>query len=183
MKRAILIATTMLVAGAAMTAHAAKPSLTVLLAGGAETSMISIALSSDGRSYVIDSVAPLEVGGEVCWHPEGQPNELICEAASIGGFEVNAGAGDDSVTVAREVPIPVTLRGGPGQDRLAGGGGADKLIGGPEADVLVGRAGADSLFGGPGDDRLVGSSGNDLLHGGSGGDTLLGGAGRNDLTQ
>jgi RTX calcium-binding nonapeptide repeat (4 copies) len=178
MKRAILMAVAMLVASAATSARAAEP-LTVLLAGGAEESAIVIALSPDGRSYVIDSVAPLEVGGDVCAHPEGQPNELVCEAAPIGGFEVNAGAGDDDVSVAREVPIPVTLRGGPGQDRLVGGGGDDKLVGAIGNDVLIGRAGADSLFGGPGSDRLVGCSGNDLLHGDSGTDALLGGSGRN----
>jgi len=121
MKRAILIATAVLAAYVAALAHAAEPPLTVLLAGGSEANMIEIALSPDGRSYVIDSVVPLDVGGNVCWHPEGHENELVCEAASIGGFEVNAGAGDDSVTVAREVAVPVTLRGGPGQDRLVGG--------------------------------------------------------------
>ncbi|HKA67411.1 MAG TPA: hypothetical protein VKG03_05840 [Solirubrobacterales bacterium] len=172
MKRAILIATAVLAAYVAALAHAAEPPLTVLLAGGSEANMIEIALSPDGRSYVIDSVVPLDVGGNVCWHPEGHENELVCEAASIGGFEVNAGAGDDSVTVAREVAVPVTLRGGPGQDRL---------VGGPGNDELIGRAGADSLFGGPGDDRLVGGSGNDLLHGDSGNDTLLGGSGHNEL--
>jgi hemolysin type calcium-binding protein len=181
MKRAILTATTVLAAWAAMTAHAAEPPLTVLLAGGAEESAITITLSPDGRSYVIDSLAQLEVGGSVCWHPEGKETELLCEAASIGGFEVNAGGGGDSVTVAREVPIPVTLRGGPGTDKLIGGGGGDKLVGGTGDDLLVGRAGSDSLFGGPGDDRLIGGSGNDMLHGDSGEDVLLGGSGRNEL--
>jgi len=184
MKRAILTAMTVLAAAAALTGHAAaKPSLTVLLAGGAEESQITIALSTDGRTYVIDSVAPLEVGGDTCWHPEGMPNELLCEAASIGGFEVNAGAGDDSVVVAREVSIPVTLRGGPGADRLVGGGAGDKLTGGPDDDVLIGRGGDDSLFGGPGEDRLVGCGGNDVLRGESGVDTLLGGSGRNSVVQ
>lgn len=181
MKRALLTATTVLVAWAAVTAHAAEPPLTVLLAGGSEASMIEVALSPDGRSYVIDSVVPLEVGGDVCWHPEGRENELICAAASIGGFEVNAGGGDDSVVVAREVPVPVTLRGGTGQDRLVGGGAGDKLVGGAGRDTLIGRAGADSLFGGSGDDRLLGGSGNDLLHGDSGEDALFGGSGRNEL--
>jgi Ca2+-binding RTX toxin-like protein len=183
MKRMILIATVVLAAQAAMVARAAEPPLTVLLAGGSEANTIEISLSPDGRSYLIDSVVQLEVGGNVCWHPDGQENQLVCEATSIGGFEVNAGGGDDSVTVAREVPIPVTLRGGPGQDKLVGGAGADKLVGGPGNDVLVGRDGADSLFGGPGDDRLVGCKGNDLLRGGSGEDTLLGGSGQNELTQ
>jgi hypothetical protein len=181
MKRAILIATTLLAAWTATTAHAAEPKLTVVLAGGMEESAISIALSPDGRSYVIDSLAQLEVGGDVCWHPEGKETELVCASSSIGGFEVNAGGGDDTVTVAREVPIPVTLRGGPGNDRLAGGAADDRLVGGSGDDTLIGRAGADSLFGGPGSDRLIGGSGNDLLHGDSGEDTLLGGSGRNQL--
>jgi Ca2+-binding RTX toxin-like protein len=182
MKRAILTAMTLLVASAAAAAPAAAPSLTVLLAGGSEANTIAVTLAADGRSYVIDSVVPLEVGGNVCSHPEGIPNELVCAAAPIGGFEVNAGAGDDLVTVAGEVPIPVTMRGGPGGDRLLGGGGADKLIGGPGKDTLVGRAGADWLYGGPGEDRLVGGSGSDLLHGDQGKDTLLGGSGQNQLT-
>ena len=124
MKRSILIATVLLATQFATVARGAEQSLTVLLAGGSEANTISIALSADGRSYVIDSVAELEVGGNTCSHPEGMSNELICEATWIAGFEVNAGAGDDSVTVARGVAIPVTLRGGPGNDRLIGGAGA-----------------------------------------------------------
>jgi Ca2+-binding RTX toxin-like protein len=181
MKRAVLIATTVLAAYLGAVAHATEPGLTVLLAGGAEANTIGIKLSPDGRSYAIESALPLEVGGNVCFHPEGNPNELVCEAASIGGFEVNAGGGDDSVVVAREVPIPVTLRGGPGNDKLIGGAGNDKLIGGAGNDVLIGRGGDDSLFGGPGDDRLFGGSGDDILHGESGDDVLLGGSGHNEL--
>jgi len=183
MKKAILIGAMAAIAALAAPGALAKPSLTVLLAGGVEESRISIALSPDGRSYLIDSVAPLEVGGEICSNPEGEPNRLVCAAPPIGGFEVNAGAGDDSVMVAREVPVPVTLRGGPGIDRLVGGGVGDKLVGGPDDDVLIGRAGHDSLFGGPGNDRLVGCSGNDLLNGGSGVDTVLGGSGRNAVSE
>jgi hypothetical protein len=181
MKRAILTAMVVLVAWAATSAHAAEPKLTVLLAGGVEESAIAIALSPDGRSYVIDSLAPLEVGSDVCWHPEAMETELICAASSIGGFEVNAGGGNDTVTVAREIPIPVTLRGGPGQDRLVGGGADDRLVGGSGDDTLIGRAGNDSLFGGSGNDRLLGGSGDDQLHGDSGADTLLGGSGSNQL--
>jgi len=181
MKRAILIATMVLVAQAAAVSHAAEQSITVLLAGGSEDNSIAIGLSADGRSYVIDSVVPLEVGGSVCSHPEANQNELVCEATWIAGFEVNSGAGDDSVIVARGVAVPTTLRGGPGNDKLIGGAGADKLIGGPGDDGLVGRAGGDSLFGGSGNDRLVGGSGNDLLHGDSGEDVLLGGTGLNEL--
>jgi hypothetical protein len=181
MKRAILTATMVLVAWAATTAHAAEPSLTVLLAGGIEENRITISLSADGRSYVIDSIVPLEVGGEVCWHPEAQETELMCEATAIGGFEVNAGGGDDFVSVDPKVRVPVTLRGGPGNDHLFGGGGADKLVGGTGNDILSGRGGNDSLFGGPDDDLLLGGSGDDLLNGGSGSDRLYGQGGANQL--
>jgi Ca2+-binding RTX toxin-like protein len=181
MKRAILTVTTVLVALAASTAHAAEPQLTVLLAGGAEDNRIVISVSADGRTYLIDSIVPLEVGGEVCWHPEGQETELLCEAAAIGGFEVNAGAGDDLVSVDPRVRIPATLRGGLGDDHLSGGGGADKLIGGSGNDVLNGRGGNDSLFGGSENDLLLGGTGDDLLNGGSGEDRLHGQSGRNEL--
>jgi len=183
MKRAILIGAMAAIAALAAPSADAKPSLTVLLAGGAEESQISIALSPDGRSYVIDSLVALEVGGEICSHPEDRPNQLVCAASPIGGFEVNAGAGDDSIMVAREVPVPVTLRGGPGMDRLVGGGAGDKLVGGPDDDILIGRTGNDSLFGGPGDDRLVGCGGDDFMQGDSGTDTLLGGSGQNTVKQ
>jgi Ca2+-binding RTX toxin-like protein len=189
MKRAILTAITVLAAWAATPAHAAAPQLTVLLAGGAEENRISITVSPDGRTYVIDSIVPLEVGGEVCWHPEGRETELLCEAVAIGGFEVNAGDGNDSVSVSPKVLVPATLRGGPGDDNLLGGSGADKLVGGVGDDRLTGRGGNDSLFGGPGEDFLSGSGGDDLLQGGSGDDilhggpedTLRGGSGHNEL--
>jgi Ca2+-binding RTX toxin-like protein len=177
----MLTATMVLAAWAATTAHAAAPSLTVLLAGGTEENRITISLSADGRSYVIDSIVPLEVGGEVCWHPEAQETELMCSATAIGGFEVNAGGGDDFVSIDPKVGVPVTLRGGPGNDRLSGGGGADKLIGGTGSDILSGRGGNDSLFGGPDDDLLFGGSGDDLLNGGSGSDRLQGQSGHNVL--
>jgi len=180
MKKAILTAMALLAAMAAGTAHAAEP-LNVLLAGGSEENKITISVSADGRSYVIDSSAPLEIGGEVCWHPEGLETELLCEAAAIGGFEVNAGAGDDHVVVDPKVRIPVTLRGGPGNDRMDGGGGADKLIGGPGNDILNGHGGNDSLFGGPDDDFLLGGSGDDILSGGPGDDRLRGQSGVNQL--
>ena len=183
MKRAILTAITVLVALAATTAHAAEEPLTVLLAGGSEVDTIAIGLSADGRSYMIDSAVPLEVGGTICVHPEAHSDELVCEAARIGGFEVNAGGGDDSIVVAATVPIAVTLRGGPGHDRLVGGAGSDKLIGGVGDDTLTGRSGNDSLFGGPGEDRLLGGPGNDLLRGDGDEDVLLGGAGKNHLVQ
>jgi Ca2+-binding RTX toxin-like protein len=183
MKKLVLIAVAVIAAQGAVPAVGAEKAVNVLLAGGAEDNLIAIALSPDGRSYVIDSTGPLEIGGSVCANPPGNPNELVCQAPAIAGFEVNAGAGADRVVIAREVPVPATLRGGAGNDELIGGASGDSLIAGAGNDRLVGRAGADSLMGGEGDDRLVGCSGNDLLRGGPGNDELIGGSGANDVAQ
>jgi len=151
---------------------AAEPSVNVVLAGSPGDDRITIELSADGTAYEIASAAPLEVGGNVCTHPEKRLEALTCEATAIAGFEINTGAGNDVVTLGRTVPVPATIRGGEGDDVLTGGAGADKLIGGPGNDELVGRAGNDELIGGPGDDTLIGGPGEDKLFGGSGHNTL-----------
>jgi RTX calcium-binding nonapeptide repeat (4 copies) len=168
MKKAISILVTVLVAYAAASASAGERGLTVLLAGDNNANSFLISLSSDGRSYLIESNAPLKVGGGLCTHPEANPNRLQCEAAAIAGFEVNAGGGPDRVVLGHELAVPATLRGGPGDDKLIGGAGDDKLIGGAGNDWLFGGAGSDRLFGGPGDDRLVGGPGENVLVGGPG---------------
>lgn len=181
MKKVILIALTLLVALATPVAHAEEPSFTVLITGGTEENVLSVKLSQDGREYVIDSTAPLEIGGAVCTHPEAVENRLLCQATAIAGFEVNAGGGNDSAIISPKIQVPVTLRGGPGDDRLYGGGGADKLVGGSGNDTLIGRGGNDALYGGSGDDQLYAGSGDDVLHGGPGEDEMVGGPGDNVL--
>ncbi|HYP55603.1 MAG TPA: hypothetical protein VEQ41_04790 [Solirubrobacterales bacterium] len=167
-----------LLAALALAPAAAPAAYNVLLAGGPEANRIQITLSPDGRQYAIESIVPLEVGGEVCVHPDGVENELVCDAPRIASFEVNSGAGEDIVSVASTVPVPVTLRGGPGGDLLIGGGSADKLVGGAGTDHLVGGPGTDALFGGPGIDVLGGGGGDDLLVGGPSKDHLQGGPGK-----
>lgn len=182
MKRLILTAIAILVTAACtapIASAAEQRSVTVLLNAGPGTDVFDVKLSQDGRSYLVDSLYPLEAGGGICVSEEGSIHDLICEAAAIGGFEVNAGSGDDSVIISPKILVPATLRGGPGDDRMRGGGGPDKLVGGPGADILYGHGGDDWIFGGPGDDWLYGLSGNDRLVGGSGGDYLNGGPGTN----
>jgi len=183
MKRIMLISLAMLALLAPAVGHAATKTYTVLLAGGEEANLVRVWLSQDGRQYVIDSVVQLEVGGEVCEHPAEDPYQLVCDAPSIAGFEVNAGSGDDRIHVAASVKAPVTMRGGAGDDTLIGGSAADRLIGGQGNDRLIGGRGDDQLYGGPGDDVLVGGPGNDLLSGGPGVDKLGGGPGNDQLRQ
>jgi len=182
MKKATLILLAVLAVLPVAFARADAP-VTLLISGGNENSSINVSLSPDGREYVIVSSAPLEVGGNLCTHPEEIPNELFCKAPSIAGFEVNAGGGSDFITFSSDVPVPVTIRGGPGGDRLAGGGDSDKIIGGPDDDFLTGRRGDDWMLGGPGTDKLLGGAGNDYLRGGPDKDQVLGGPGKNDVAQ
>ncbi len=183
MKKLMLISFALVALLAPGLARAETKMYTVLLAGGEASNTIRIWLSADGREYVIDSVVPLEVGGDVCEHAGENPNELVCGAPAIAGFEVNADGGDDSVHVASRIVVPVTMRGGSGDDVLIGGSGADKLIGGRGADRLIGGSGDDVLYGGAGNDVLIGGPGDDMLYGGPGNDTLGGGPGENGVRQ
>lgn len=188
MKKATLILLAIIAAQTATAIPAsARPesesSYTVVLAGGGAQNTIEISLSTDGRDYVIASAVPLEVGGTVCENAPESSTVLLCKAPMVAGFEVNAGNGADSITVSREVVVPVTLRGGAGNDTLVGGAGPDKLIGGPGDDRLVGRLGDDLIYGGPGTDAIFGGPGNDTLRGGPGKDQILAGPGKNEVTQ
>jgi Ca2+-binding RTX toxin-like protein len=180
MKKAILIALMLLAVLPAPAAHGGQ-AVNLLISGGKENNGFSISLSADGRDYVILSTVPLEVGGNLCEHPEEIPTELVCTAPEIAGFEVNSGGGSDSVVFTSDIPIPVTIRGGAGNDKLFGGGASDKVVGGPGNDLLLGRRGDDWILGGPGRDRLGGGPGNDQLRGGPGKDRLNGGPGQNQL--
>jgi Ca2+-binding RTX toxin-like protein len=182
MKKTILTAMAILAATSVSVADAAERSVNMLLTGGPEANVLDVKLSQDGFSYLIDSQGPLEAGGGICVHPEDAPHELVCEAAPIASFEVNAGGGDDSVIISPKIAAPATLRGGPGNDRLRGGAGADKLVGGVGDDALLGAGGDDWLYGGPGEDWLFGGAGEDRLVGGPDADFLHGGPG-NDTGQ
>jgi hypothetical protein len=195
MKKTILLSCLALCALLALApaAPALAPQKAILaIEGGPENDEFRVDLSLEGRFYEIESQGPLETGGELC-HPgtsEKDKPVLLCAAASITGFEINGGAGNDTIELDPAIPVPATLRGGPGVDHLFGGFAADKLMGGPGRDLLVGNGGDDwlyggadddTIFGGNGNDRLVGGAGNDYMTGQRGEDTLIGGPGR-DLT-
>jgi Ca2+-binding RTX toxin-like protein len=181
MKKAILIVVALLLAILPAAFARGDGAVTLLISGGPESSGLNISLSPDGREYVILSTEPLEVGGNLCTHPEEIPTELLCKATAIASFEVNAGGGPDVVTFTSDIPVSVTLRGGPGDDRLSGGVAADKIIGGSDHDMLVGRRGDDWMLGGPGVDYLSGGPGRDQLRGGPDKDQLNGGPGKNEI--
>ncbi len=184
MKKAVLSISILVALAMAPGFAQATPKLNVALAlGGTAPRTIAITLSPDGRSYLIDSAAPLEIGKEVCVHPPDNPNQLVCRTTLVRSFEVNLGSGDDSVTVGKAVPVPVSLRGGAGNDTLTGGRGPDVLVGGEGNDTLIGQGGTDLLYGVNGFDTSVGGWGDDLLRGGGGPDSLDGGPGFDDIAE
>lgn len=109
------------------------------------------------------------------------------DAEVVERIVVHARGGDDAVRVAHSthgldlvwgdhedpVGIPVTLRGGGGDDLLIGGDGDDLLTGGAGHDTLFGHAGHDTLLGGRGNDRLSGGAGIDKNVGGAGADRII----------
>lgn len=86
---------------------------------------------------------------------------------------VEAGEGDDWVVPTSSAELPITLMGGPGDDRLESGPTGSTLDGGPGQDTLAGSRVADVLRGGDGSDKLSGGDGTDRLEGGAGDDILM----------
>jgi Ca2+-binding RTX toxin-like protein len=99
---------------------------------------------------------------------------------SINSIDVEAGAGNDYVSLGAGVPGS-SVQGGPGDDTILGGAGNDTLGGGQGNDSVNGGPGDDSIKGGQGDDLLCGGKGNDTIFGSLGNDTLRGGLGDNSL--
>ncbi len=97
--------------------------------------------------------------------------------SGVQSIFLDAGAGNDSITIAPALAVPVTMLGGDGNDFLQAGGGPSSILGGSGADVLVGSPRDDTILGGPGNDQLDGREGDDLLRGGSGDDQVRGGSG------
>lgn len=89
----------------------------------------------------------------------GAGNDSVNGFADKVGIDVNAGAGNDTVT------------GGAGNDTLEGGTGNDKISGLQGNDSITGDDGADTLIGGGASDTISGGSGDDRIFGGSEGGT------------
>lgn len=124
-------------------------------------------------------------------------SETVHFSNAIGTVVIDAGDGDDSVTI---LPIDsgftaaIEVRGGSGNDTinasaaataflLNGNAGNDTVTGGAGNDILSGEAGDDLLQGGSGNDSLFGNEDADQLQGGEGDDSLDGGAGTDTIVE
>ena len=107
-------------------------------------------------------------------------NDLINMASVDDDFSgdviINGNDGDD-VILGSLVEVPLTIRGGSGDDSIIGGRGNDLIDGGAGDDRIDARAGDDEARGDDGNDKINGGLGNDTIGGGSGNDDLNGQAG------
>jgi Ca2+-binding RTX toxin-like protein len=87
--------------------------------------------------------------------------QVFCRRAGIERLRVDLGEREDSAVV--NLPIPITLLGGPGADRLVAGSAADSVQGGDGNDRLDGGGGDDQLDGGEGVDTFEGGPGSDVV--------------------
>lgn len=104
---------------------------------------------------------------------------------------VNAGNGNNRVTVDRDFRANVnvttgkgndTITTGLGNDFIQSGAGKDRVDTGSGNDIVWSGSGNDTLNGGAGDDLLVAESGDDVVDtGGNGSNTVYAGAGKNKL--
>ncbi len=141
----------------------AVPAVTAGLAGGVLT-----VTGTPGR----DRIDVLLDQGRLVVRDHGLPVAAFNPAA-VASINIQAGAGDDVVRVARSVTQPATIDGGPGNNDLVAGGGPTTLTGGGGRDKLGGGPANDTLSGGPGRDLLNGRGGADTLDGGPGADKLV----------
>jgi Ca2+-binding RTX toxin-like protein len=96
---------------------------------------------------------------------------------------VEAGAGDDNVSIDHTLGIPAVVNGGAGRDTLTARGGKTTLSGGAGDDTLVSEPtfvfqGSIGFSNALGFNQLIGGADDDILSSRSGGDLLFGGAGQ-----
>jgi PKD domain-containing protein/FG-GAP repeat protein/lactonase family protein with 7-bladed beta-propeller/hemolysin type calcium-binding protein len=104
-------------------------------------------------------------------------------AADVSTIVGYGGAGDDRITIARDVEADGDLHGGDGADRLRyDGKGSGTLFGDAGDDELTGGDQGDQIYGGPGADRIQVGEGNDVADGGEGDDVIFADSGVNALS-
>jgi hypothetical protein len=87
--------------------------------------------------------------------------QVFCGRPGVRRVHADLGEREDTATVSS--PIPATLLGGSGADRLTGGPAGDTVDGGDGNDRLAGGGGKDEIDGGLGTDTLAGGAGDDVL--------------------
>ncbi len=164
----------------------------VLIADASNTSVFYAGLEPIFDS-ILATTRIFEFGGTadiITLDDEGTPGNGIMRLSSVSSSEtvhfadptgtviINAGGGDDSVTILTidaAFAAAIEVQGGSGNDTINASSAATALTLNGDAgnDTITGGSGNDTLSGGDDDDQLQGGSGNDSLEGGSGTDTIV----------
>jgi uncharacterized protein YkwD len=78
------------------------------------------------------------------------------DATAVRQIVIDAGDGDDTISISPAVSVEVWAFGRGGNDRIQGGGPRSHLFGGPGDDTLIAGSSADLLVGGPGVNSVLG---------------------------
>jgi Ca2+-binding RTX toxin-like protein len=81
----------------------------------------------------------------------------------ISAIHIDAGSGNDTITVSPTIALPTVLRGGPGNDAIHAGAGPSTIFGGDGDDRIYGGPANDTIDCGPGIDTVVLSGGTDVI--------------------
>lgn len=108
-----------------------------------------------------DNADTIDLSGDTICYATVNGEPAVYSLAGVAGVQVQAGRGDDGVTLSgnlRGIQLlgqdgNDTLTGGAGVDTLAGGNGDDSIyaIGDGQRDLLMGEAGANQYFADPED--------------------------------
>jgi len=166
-------------AGAATVEFTAAPS-SFRVKGDEGSDNLRITAMSDGALDVADPSQPVTVRVAPT-SPSGAPcttvdeHHVHCQGTASTVVDVDAGRGDDRVTVDGSLGLHTQL-GGAGFDVLRGGAGDDTIDGGAGDDIITGSPGRDVQRGGEGHDRFMIAQ--EQL---GDGETLDGGPGQNSV--
>jgi hypothetical protein len=169
---ALLLAAAVPAAASAATVARQADGTLVYTASGAKKNHVDVQGSDDGSTITLYTSS-----GDPMNAPAGcSPSDLyggdVVTCVTPTAVRVELGAGDDDADMSDDLPVPVTLSGGPGDDYLDAANQAAVLDGGAGEDKLTGGEGDDVLRGGDGNDTIEGKDGSDHIDGGNGDDLL-----------
>jgi Ca2+-binding RTX toxin-like protein len=151
--------------GAALLAAPSAPASNATISGnntvrvtasGSQTNTFFISYASGADTYrVFDATSDITASG-TCVVVDSR--NVNCPGAGIRTISVNAGSGNDTITIDRAtVPASIEgdLEGDGGNDLINGGRGLDDISGGPNQDTIDGHEGADDVNGNGSTDTLL----------------------------
>jgi Ca2+-binding RTX toxin-like protein len=150
---------------------------------GSAISGTTVTLTGDGAS---DALTFADAGGLLTHNLTGNGFNSTSDFDNVAAGDqtvpandtiavvVNAGAGDDTVTLATALTGSATIDGEAGDDLITGNNDVDALRGGDGNDRVVGARGNDDVEGGNGNDTLVWNNGDgsDVMDGDAGNDEV-----------